>query len=51
VWVDARGRDDWSLRVKIRSRGRYQVLSRASQRGGVVEGARTARNTRAFRLR
>jgi hypothetical protein len=50
-WLDARGRDDWSLRVRIRSRGRYQVLSRAAQRGGAVEGARTKRNTRAFRLR
>lgn len=51
VWVRARGRDDWSLRVRIRSDGHYQVLSRAEQRGGVVEGARTPSNTRAFRLR
>jgi hypothetical protein len=51
VWVPARGRDDWSLRVRIGSRGAYRVMSRAEQRGDVVEGARTSQNTRAFRLR
>ena len=52
VWVRARGTDLWSVRVRLPRRGSFRALSRASQRdSGVVESARTARNTRAFRLR
>jgi DNA-binding beta-propeller fold protein YncE len=51
VWVSARGRDYWSARVRVSRRGSYRVLSRAAQRGGALERARTPRNTRAFRLR
>jgi DNA-binding beta-propeller fold protein YncE len=48
VWVPARGRDLWTLRVRLPRRGSYRVLSRAAQRGGAVESGRDARNTRAF---
>jgi hypothetical protein len=51
VWVRARGRELWSVRVRLPGRGSFVARSRALQRGGVVEVARTARNTRAFRLR
>jgi hypothetical protein len=51
VWRAASGRDSWSLRVSGQRRGEYRVLSRALQRGGVVEASRDARNTRVFALR
>ena len=51
AWVRARGRELWTLRVRLPERGRFTVLSRAVQRGGFVEGARSGRNTRAFRVR
>ena len=52
VWVGARGTELWSVRVRLPRSGSFRALSRASQRdSGVVESARTSRNTRAFRLR
>jgi hypothetical protein len=51
VWVRARGTDLWSVRVRLPRRGSFVALSRASQRGGLVEASRSSRNTRAFRLR
>jgi DNA-binding beta-propeller fold protein YncE len=52
VWVRASGLDLWSVRVRLPARGSFRALSRAAQRGsGLVEAARTSRNTRAFRLR
>ena len=52
VWVRASGTDLWSVRVRLPRRGSFRALSRAVQRGsGLVEEKRTARNTRAFRLR
>jgi hypothetical protein len=51
VWVRARGRDLWSVRVSLPRRGSFRVLSQAVQRGGSVEVARTSRNTRVFRVR
>lgn len=50
TWVRARGRDLWTLRVRLPRRGAYRVLSRAAQQGGFVEAGRDARNTRAFRV-
>ena len=50
VWVRARGRDLWTLRVRLPRRGSYRVLSRAAGQGGSVESGRDARNTRAFRV-
>jgi hypothetical protein len=51
-WVRASGTDLWSVRVRLPRRGAFRALSRAAQRGsGLVESKRTARNTRAFRLR
>jgi sugar lactone lactonase YvrE len=50
VWTSARGRDPWTLRVRLPRRGSYRVLSRAAQRGGYLESGRDARNTRAFRV-
>jgi hypothetical protein len=50
-WVRARGTDLWSVRVRLPRRGSFVALSRASQRGGLVEAKRSWRNTRSFRLR
>jgi DNA-binding beta-propeller fold protein YncE len=50
VWVRARGRDLWSVRVELPRRGAFVARSRAVQRGGSVEAVRTSRNTRAFRV-
>ncbi len=51
VWVPARGTDLWSVRVRLPRRGSFVARSRALQRGGAVEAVRSARNTRAFRVR
>ena len=50
VWVPARGRDLWTLRIRLPRHGSYRALSRAEQRGGTVESSRDARNTRAFKV-
>jgi hypothetical protein len=50
VWVPARGRDLWTLGIRLPRHGSYRALSRAQQRGGTVESGRDARNTRAFKV-
>jgi hypothetical protein len=51
AWLRARGTRSWSRRVRIRARGSYLIVSRAVQRGGVVERVRAKANTRTIRLR
>ena len=50
-FVAATGASRWSLPVPFRTRGSYRVLSRAVQRGGLVEGTLGRLNTREVRLR
>jgi DNA-binding beta-propeller fold protein YncE len=50
-WLRARGTRSWSRRVQIRARGSYLIVSRAVQRGGVVEAPLARANTRTIRLR
>jgi hypothetical protein len=50
-WMNASGTSKWARNVRIRGRGVYRVVSRAIQRGGVVEQRRTARNARVVRIR
>ena len=49
--MTAKGKQRWSLRVKVRGRGRWSVLSRAVQTGGTVETATTRQNTESFTVR
>lgn len=50
-WMNASGTSKWARSVHIRGRGLYRVVSRAIQRGGVVEQRRSARNARVVRIR
>ncbi|HKN93897.1 MAG TPA: thrombospondin type 3 repeat-containing protein [Thermoleophilaceae bacterium] len=50
-FMKAKGTDHWSLRVKVRGRGSWRVLSRAVQDGGTVETALSRNNTISFSLR
>jgi sugar lactone lactonase YvrE len=50
-YMTARGGERWSLRVKIRGRGSWRVLSRAVQNGGTSETATNSRNTVSFTVR
>jgi sugar lactone lactonase YvrE len=50
-FMTAKGKQRWSLRVKVRGRGRWSVLSRAVQTGGTVETATTRQNTESFTVR
>jgi hypothetical protein len=47
----AKGTTRWTLRVKIRGRGNWRVLSRAEQAGGLKESLTSRQNTVAFRIR
>lgn len=51
VFFEVSGQGRWAARVKVRSRGSYRVVSRATQTGGVVESVFGRRNTRSFRVR
>jgi DNA-binding beta-propeller fold protein YncE len=42
-WLRARGTRSWSRRVRLSRHARYVVMSRAVQRGGVVQAAPAAR--------
>jgi hypothetical protein len=42
-WMRARGTRSWSRRVRLSHRARYLVMSRATQRGGLVQSAPAAR--------
>jgi hypothetical protein len=50
-FMKAKGTDRWSLRLKIRGRGSWRVLSRAVQKGGTVETLTTSKNTASFSVR
>jgi DNA-binding beta-propeller fold protein YncE len=50
-FMRARGTSQWTVRVKLRARGSWRVLSRAVQTGGVTETAVTRNNTVSFRIR
>lgn len=50
-FMTAKGTEHWSLRVKVRGRGSWRVLSRAVQRGGAAETAVSRQNTVSFSLR
>ena len=50
AWIRARGTRSWSASLRIRGRGTYLLVSRAVQRGGMVERARARANTRTIRL-
>jgi hypothetical protein len=50
-FMTAKGRDRWSLRVKVRGRGSWRVLSRAVQNGGPVEALASSKNTESFSVR
>jgi hypothetical protein len=50
-FMTAKGRDRWSLRVKVRGRGSWRMLSRAVQNGGAVETAVSRNNTVSFSVR
>jgi hypothetical protein len=45
-FVRARGTTSWTLRLPLRTRGSYVVVSRAVQRGGLVERRPKARTLR-----
>ncbi|MEJ7718667.1 MAG: hypothetical protein WKF31_12150 [Thermoleophilaceae bacterium] len=45
-----RGRERWLTRVRLRQPGTYEVRSRATQQGGLVESAQTRENRRTFRI-
>jgi len=47
----AKGLERWRARFGLRGRGSYRVLSRATQRGGLVELPGDARDTQTFRIR
>lgn len=50
-FMRARGKEHWSLKVKVRGRGSWRVLSRAVQAGGVQETLTSRRNTESFSVR
>lgn len=50
-FMTARGTDRWSLRVKVRGRGSWRVVSRAVQSGGTVENVTSRQNTASFTVR
>jgi hypothetical protein len=50
-FITARGKDHWSLRVRVRGRGRWVVMSRALQNGGALETAASSKNTESFSIR
>jgi hypothetical protein len=50
-FIRANGTRVWSTKVKITRRGTYRILSRAVQRGGLVEKSPDAQNSRTIRLR
>jgi hypothetical protein len=50
-FMRAKGTTRWTLRVKIRGRGNWRVLSRAEQAGGLKESLTSRQNTVAFRIR
>jgi hypothetical protein len=51
VWFRATGLERWTTKVRIKSKGRYRVLSRALQADGVAENVFDRRNVRLFRVR
>ena len=50
-FITAKGKDRWSLKVRVRGRGKWQVLSRAVQNGGPVETLESSKNTESFSVR
>jgi sugar lactone lactonase YvrE len=50
-FMKAKGRARWSLRVKVRGRGSWRVLSRAVQNGGTAETVTSRKNTESFSVR
>jgi Thrombospondin type 3 repeat len=50
-FMTAKGTERWSLRVKVRGRGSWRVLSRAIQTGGVDETLLSSKNTESFSVR
>jgi sugar lactone lactonase YvrE len=50
-YVLAHGTTAWSTKVNIRRRGRYVIVSRATQNGGTVEQRTSSANTLSIRLR
>ena len=44
------GRERWLTRVRLSRPGTYEVRSRATQQGGLVESAQTSENRRSFRI-
>jgi Thrombospondin type 3 repeat len=50
-FIAARGQERWAARVRLRGRGKFRVISRATQNGGIVEQRLTKRNIRTFLLR
>jgi hypothetical protein len=50
-FMTAKGHERWSLKVKVRGRGSWRVLSRAVQEGSTVETATTTKNTESFSVR
>ncbi|MGI8674891.1 MAG: hypothetical protein ACR2KD_06290 [Thermoleophilaceae bacterium] len=44
------GRERWLTRVRLSRPGTYEVRSRATQQGGLVESAQTSENRRTFRI-
>ena len=51
LYVDAAGTSRWIARVRVRGRGTYRVISRATQHGGLEESRFDRRNRRTFRIR
>ncbi|HEY7629256.1 MAG TPA: thrombospondin type 3 repeat-containing protein [Thermoleophilaceae bacterium] len=50
-FMTAKGKDRWSIKVKVRGRGSWRVLSRATQNGGTVETLTSSKNTESFSVR
>jgi DNA-binding beta-propeller fold protein YncE len=51
VFFAVSGQNRWAARVRLRGRGSYRVVSRATQTGGLVESIFDRRNVRSFRVR
>jgi sugar lactone lactonase YvrE len=50
-FLKAKGREHWTLKVKVRGRGSWRVQSRALQNGGTVETLANSKNTESFTVR
>ena len=50
-FMRAKGTDRWALKVKVRGRASWRVLSRAVQTGGTVETLTTSKTTESFSVR